>query len=257
MKVKSPLLLLSFSFLLLQSLCAQNKERFVDALDVFDPNRIEDITYKLVLYNQNNDKLSDIAILDRSISKEKYNQTPSIRITEEYTNNKTHTKTLCFVESKTLLPLYLEVNTNDTLTKKYYFEKNKIHLTEIRNSEEIKKELDYQAGAFLSNSFSEILQSIDFSNYKKIQFSTFSPGKNPGIFNVEVIDEKKFKLPNKQFIDSWVVQFTIVRPNGETKSGGYRYIDKKSGKVLAFKTHINSDNYFTYQMNLLEHPINE
>ncbi|TJY37808.1 hypothetical protein [Pontimicrobium aquaticum] len=259
MKLKSLLLLvlINFNYFFSINLIGQNKESFVNAVDIFNPSRVKNVKYKLVLYNQKENALSDIAILDRKISRDTYNQTPIIKITEEYNNNKTNTKTLCYIDLKTLLPLYLEVQSSDTLIKKYNFKKDKILLVEIKNSKEIKKEFNNQTGVFLSNSFSEILQSIDFSKNKRVQFKTFSPEKKPAVFKIKVIDEKDFILPNKQSIETWVLQFTVERSNGEVKSGGYRYIDKKSGKVLAFKTDINSDSFFTYQMNLLEEPFDE
>lgn len=214
----------------------------------FNPDRIQEAEYKLIMYNQGENKISSIGILDRKVEFFEFDSIPAIKISELYTNGVTKNKTITFINKETLKPMYLEETRNDTLLSKSHFNKKTIQKYEFNSEEVIENELPNYSDSFASNSFSEIIQGYNFNIYEKVEFKTFRPGSIPGLFIVERIGQEDFDLPSEGKLQTWLLKFTRIDENGEEVPAGFRYIDKESGKVLRFKTEIESDTYFTYQI---------
>src|SRR5947209_7781874 len=102
----------------------QNKSgpaaRPVDIKQVFDPSRIKEARYKLVMYNQDGNAVSDVTILDREIAVLKYENRPALRTTEILTKGNSRIKTIAYVDRGTLLPLYSEESTDEVVTQKTF-----------------------------------------------------------------------------------------------------------------------------------------
>ncbi len=213
-----------------------------------NPDRVQEAEYKLIMYNQDKNKISNIGILDRKVEFFEFDSIPAIKISEVYTDGFTKNITTTFINKETLKPIYLEKSRNDTLLSKSHFNKETIKNYEFNSEEVIENELPNYSDSFASNSFSEIIQGYNFNIYEKVEFKTFSPGSIPGIFGVERVGQEDFELPNEGKLQTWLLKFTRIDENGEQTPAGFRYIDKETGKVLRFKTEIESDSYFTYQI---------
>lgn len=231
----------------------------VNASNVFsgtgdlDSKRIEEASYKLIMYNQLDGEINNIGLLQRDIKYTNYEGKSSITITEVYRNNEVENTTIVIISREDLAPLYQEKSRNDTLFSKTYFEGETIRHLEYSSGTEEEKKFETPENAYISNSFSELVQANNFEENKEVTFRTFSPGREPASFKVERIGEEEFYLPGKESFEVYVLKFTMTTSDGTEKPGGYRYIDKKSGKVLAFRTEIDSNDFFTYQMVFLEY----
>ncbi len=222
-----------------------------DLRKVFDPKRIAQTRYKLVLYNQDESGISNLSVLEREIARESYQTKPALRITETLTQGVSRTKTTVFVDLTTISPLYFEHSADGTVTKKAYFADGKEIILDISNGVEKKSELQIGASIFLSNSFSELLQANDFGKNPIVQFQTVSPGSTPNHYIAERFGEENIALSPNKPINCWIVRFTRLDPDGKKSVTGYRYIEKTSGHVLMFKSDLNSSKFFTYQVLLL------
>jgi len=230
----------------------KNKIDTVNLSGSLNANRIELGNYILAMYNQNKDTISNCIILNRQISKENYGSIPCIKIIETNKNVNSNNVTTIYIDSKTLKPVAYESNSADTNIVKAVFENGKMILSTAKNGNETKTESDVFPSAFLSNSFSELVQSNDFNKNSVVKFQTFTPGYPRNQFIVERIGEKKFSTLGIANIDCWLLKFTRIDSKGNSLNAGYRYVDKKNGKVLLFKTDINSSRFFTYQILFLK-----
>lgn len=221
-----------------------------DAKDWLNASRIEEGNYKIV-FDLNKDGQSKVSILNRIVTREMYNSRPCIKITEINTSESPKTKTIVYIDAKTLKPLFSENSSNDVLVQKAIFAKDKITVVNIENGAEKVTETPISSEPFASSSFSELLQANDFSKNRIINFETINPGNPAGRFKAERIDEKEFSIPGGGKIDCWVLKFTRTDSKGTEGPAGYRYVDKKSGKVVMFKTDINTENFSYYQMLFL------
>jgi hypothetical protein len=220
--------------------------------DVFKPARIKEGDYTLVMYNQNGASLSNIALLKREIINQTFESKLCIKITETLTQGATRNRTTVYVDAKTLSPLFYEMSANDTLVQKATFENGKSILQVFADGVEKRSEQIVSAKSFLSNSFSELIQAVDFEKTNAVKFETFSPGKPSNQYVAERIDEKEFTLQNNQKIATWVLRFTRIDSKGAKTLAGYRYVDKVYGKVLMYKSDIKAENFFTYQTLFLQ-----
>jgi len=220
--------------------------------NIFNPSRIEDAHYKLIMYNQNGDTLSGITIMDRQISREEFKSNPCIKITETNLSAAVRNKVILYMDAKTLKPQYFESYTGDTLIQKADFENGKTALYDIKNGIETKSESVVSENMFLSNSFSELVQSNDFGKTPVVNFETFTPGRASNQFKVEKVGEKEYSIPGHKNIACWLLKFTRIDALGNKSLAGFRYVDKNSGKVLMFKSDIESNNFFTYQLIFLQ-----
>jgi len=235
-------------FSLTSKICGQIPINDIPELTrVFNADRIEAANYKLMMYNQNKDTISRITVLKRDISRETYQSVPCIRITENNQSNGSNTRSMIYIDAKILRPLYYEYSEGDTVTQKASFENGNMTLIETRKGIEKKTQAVIATKIFLSNCFSEILQANDFSKNPSIKFETITPGRTANQFIVQRIGEKQLISFNKQAIDCWILKFTRL-DNGKETPAGYRFVDKNNGKVLLFKTLIDSDAFFTYQV---------
>lgn len=220
--------------------------------NIFKPSRIEDAHYRLIMYNQNSDTLSGLTVMDRQIKREDFNSTPCIKITETNLSSAVRNKVIIYMDAKTLKPQYFESYIGDTLIQKATFEDRKMTLYDIKNGAETKSESIVSENMFLSNSFSELVQSNDFGKNPVVNFETFTPGRATNQFMVKRVGEKEFSIPGQKNIACWLLKFTRIDSNGIKSSAGFRYVDKKSGKVVMFKSDIESNTFFTYQMIFLQ-----
>ena len=242
-------LLLFFSAILIIGHVSAQKSGSIstDLHHVFKPERIKEDNYKIVIYSQDNDTVSNVKILDRRIIREKFKGIRCIKITEISGNNRTNV----YMDAKSLAPRYFESFSGDTLMQKAEFENTKETITDIKNGIEKRTEVEISPTIFFSNCFSELVQSNDFKINPSIEFETFNPGKPSNHFIVEKTGEKVFSLLGKK-IDCWILKFTRMDTSGNKVPAGFRYIDKSSGKVLMFKTDIASNKFFAYQTIFLE-----
>ena len=227
----------------------QNKRRSlpVDLRNALDSSRIKETRYKIVLYNQNDDHVSDVNVLDREVVRVAYESKAAIRITERDTENGSRKKTIVFVDAKTLMPLYFEESSNGAIVKKAYFDHGKETIVRSENGVDNKTESQLAASVFFANSFSELLQANDFRKNPVVQFQTVNPGNSPNDYIAERFAEKEFVISPNKSIDCWVVSFTRVDSSGKSTPTGFRFIDKTTGKVLMYKSDLESPKFFTYQ----------
>lgn len=221
--------------------------------DLLNTDRIEEAHYRLLMLTRNRktEVISEIYILDRQVEREPCENGDCITVTEIQDRPGSRTKIVARANAKDLEPRLLEVSRNDTMLQRFTFTDGKIFAAEMKEGEMVETEMDLPEGVYLSNTFSEIVQAIDFGRHTSAEFSTIFPGRDPGLFTVERIDEKTITLPNKKSIDCWVLKFTRTGSDGRQTPGGVRYVDKKSGKVLTFEFPIDTENVFTYQMLFL------
>jgi hypothetical protein len=219
----------------------------VELTKVLDSRRIKEARYKIVLYNQDEDQISKVNVLNRQISRATYESKSAIRITEAGIENGLSKMTTVFVDQLTLMPLYFEEKSSGTIVRKAYFDHGKEILILIENGVEKRSEAQLSVSIFLSNSFSELLQANDFRKNPAVRFQTVNPGNAANVFIAERFAEKDFMVSPNKLISCWVVKFTRIDSNGKETPTGFRYIDKISGKVLMFKSDLESRTFFTYQ----------
>jgi len=215
-----------------------------------DASRIEEAHYKLFIYNQNKGVPSNLSVLERTISRENYRTIPSIKISEINDVSKPRTKTVLYIDAKSLKPLYFEMSDDDTPLVRATFDNGKVRIIDVSSGTEKVSETELPPDAYLSNSFSELVEANDFGKNPVSIFSVFTPGKAVGRFRVERIGQQKFDLPDGHQIDCWVLKFTKTDSQGAETPGGYRFVDKKSGKVIMFKSSLDSDTFISYQILL-------
>ncbi len=228
------------------------KYSFVEADSIFNSVRIENAAYKLVMYNQNKDTISNLTVIDRQVTRETYNSVRCIKITEMNNQSKPATKTIAYIDINSLLPVHFETFLNDTLIQKADFDGIKALIIDYKNGKEAVSEIGLSKPVFLSNSFSELLQAIDFERNKIVRFETFSPGKSTNQFIVERDGETGFPIPGGEIIKCWLLKFRRLDSKGNESVAGYRYADKQTGKVLLYKSNIDTQIYFTYQLLFLK-----
>jgi hypothetical protein len=230
---------------------AQDKSA-IELSKICNASRIEQTTYKLLMFNQNKDAISNPTVVERTISRENYKSQPSIKITETNQTSSPNTRTVIYIDATTLKPLYFEASNDGTPVQKASFDNNKVNIVDISNGTEKLTEMPNPADSYLSNSFSELVQANDFGKNRLIRFGTFSPGKPINRFVVERVREHKFEIPGGKVIDCWILKFTKTDSNGVESLAGYRYVDKRSGKVLMYKSDLKTDSFFTYQIIFLK-----
>jgi hypothetical protein len=156
-------------------------------------SRIEEANYELVMYQQKGDVVSNLTVVDRRITKEDYHSHPSVKIVETNRVDTPKTKTLIYIDRKTLKPIYFETSADNVLVQKANFEKDKITIVDIINGQEKTSEAP-NSGAYLSNSFSELIQANDFGKNRAVKFETVTPGKPANRFVVENVGEKEYSM---------------------------------------------------------------
>lgn len=150
------------------------------------------------------------------------------------------------MEQQSLAPVFRKEMVNDSLIETQEIKNNKVLIYNAQDKQI--NEMDKPKDAYLSNAFSELVQANDFNKHPNISFSTFRPGKPKiGRFVARMVQEEKLKSVYGE-VQCLIIQFVKLAKNGEEIPAGYRYIDKNTGKVLAFKTSLNSDSYFMYQI---------
>lgn len=167
-------------------------------------NRISEDNYKVFSYQKDGSLFSNISILNRQIERTDYEGQKCIRITESETEPRKVNKTTIFINDKTLGPLYYEIRVNDTVTEKADFDHQFMWFTDSVNSKGGKKKIEIQSSFYLSNSFSELVECVDFKKYPKVRFETISPGKAPHQFFAERIAEKDIRSLVGQ-LDCWLL----------------------------------------------------
>lgn len=227
-------------------------DKFMDLQNVFNPDRIKETNYKLVMFRQLENSVTGIAINDRQIKTEQFHEKKCLRITESLVADRSKSRTVIYIDFISLLPEYFESYSNDTLVQKATIEEGKWVNYEFKNGMDRKTILETPIHTFISNSFSELIQANDFGKNSNIMFATFTPGKPINQFQVERIDEMVVPSLDSNGIACWVLKFTRIDPNGNTSIAGYRWVEKKSGKVIMYKSEIGVPSYFTYQLLLIE-----
>jgi hypothetical protein len=238
-----------FTVLFLLAVLTEFSQNGRRAESYFDPTRIEEANYNLVMYQNGGNTLSNLTIINRAITRENYGSNAAIKIVETNNTTSPKTKTLIYVDAKTLRPLYFESGSDEVITQKAFFEGNTIRSVDAVSGREMAETVDSEI--YLSNSFSELIQAHDFGRTPVLRFETFSPGKSANRFVAERVGEQKFLLLQGKAFNCWIVKFTRTDTKGETSIAGYRYVDKSSGKVLMFKSDLVANNYFTYQILFL------
>ncbi|WP_421803089.1 hypothetical protein [Flagellimonas sp.] len=240
-------LYLNLAIFLLYGLNCSSQSNNINGLDkVYDPNRIEPLAYKLVMFNTTPDSISSISILERKISFEKYKGRDCVKISETNHSGKNKTTTISYMDQHSLAPVCRKEMVNDSLIQIQEIKGNRVFIYNALGKQinDVEKPKD----AYLSNAFSELVQSNDFNKHPNISFSTFRPGKpKVGRFVARMVQEEKIKFVYGE-VQCLIIQFVKLAENGEEIPAGYRYIDKTTGKVLAFKTNLNSNTYFMYQI---------
>lgn len=233
-------------FFLFSLLCSAQSNKIIDLNKVYDPNRIEPLAYKLAMFNTTSDSISSLSILDRRVSFEKYKGRDCIKIIETNYSGKDKITTISYMEQQSLAPVFRKEMVNDSLIETQEIKNNKVLIYNAQDKQI--NEMDKPKDAYLSNAFSELVQANDFNKHPNISFSTFRPGKPKiGRFVARMVQEEKLKSVYGE-VQCLIIQFVKLAKNGEEIPAGYRYIDKNTGKVLAFKTSLNSDSYFMYQI---------
>ena len=226
---------------------AQSKKDTFNVLQVIQTARIKEAQYKIVQFRQSKDEISNIALLDRRVTVEEFNNEKCLKIIETANTGNSRNKVVCYVDLGNLRPKYMETASNDTLAQKYIFENNKIICTTLKDKKETVTEMSLPENTFLSNSFSEIVQSVDFKKYSNYKFATFSPGRPSNIFIVSLVGKKTIIKQADKKINCWLLKFTRIDSSGHSTLGGYRYVDE-TGKILLYKSDIGTDTFFAYQL---------
>lgn len=226
--------------------CSAQSKSIINLGEVLDPNRIEPLAYKLAMFNTTPDSISSLSILDRKVSFEKYKGRDCIKISETNYSGKGKTTTISYMDQQSLAPVSRKEMVNDSLIETQEIKNNRVLIYNAQGKQI--NEVDKPKDAYLSNTFSELVQANDFIKHPIISFSTFRPGKpKVGRFVARMVQEEKIKFVYGE-VQCLIIQFVKLAENGKEIPAGYRYIDKTTGKVLAFKTNLNSNTYFMYQI---------
>jgi hypothetical protein len=208
--------------------------------------RISDDDYNVVNYQKKGSELSNVTILNRKVEHSDFEGKKCIKITELDPISNAVNKTTIIIEEKNLAPLYYETSVNDTLIRKAVFQGNFMLLTDSMKTKSIQKKIELPATTFLSNSFSELVESADINKYPKYTFETITPGLPAHRFFVEKVNEAAIPLTTR-VIDCYLLKFTVTDLDNKLVATVYRYVDKKYGKVIALKTNIDKADFFGYE----------
>jgi hypothetical protein len=193
-----------------------------------------------------------MAITDRHIERQIYNSILCLKVTEINTMPGSTTKTIVYADQKTLAPVYYESWKNDTMTRKAVFRGNEMTVSDFENDIESKSVHTIPGKPYFSHSFSELVQSNDFSKTKVITFETLTPGRPIGRFVAERTGEKEFVMAEGKAFLCWLVKFTRIDQEGKSSIVGYRFIDKVSGQVIMYKSDLGPGKVYAYQQMFLQ-----
>ncbi|MCB0280760.1 MAG: hypothetical protein KDD94_14720, partial [Calditrichaeota bacterium] len=195
----------------------------------FDAKRIQNLTYQLAMFQSQPDSITNMIILKREISRENYGSKPAIKIIETQMNKADHDQVIIYIDARDMKPLsYEKFSKHKKVISAQINDDQTISMTEFSDSGEKKSTIELPKGKFFSNSFSEIVQSIDFNKTKTATYHTFTPGYPGAQIDVERIDEYTEHSVSGRDYNCWILKFTIVQNDGKTRAGGYRYVDKKT-----------------------------
>ncbi|HVS92574.1 MAG TPA: hypothetical protein VHE59_11105 [Mucilaginibacter sp.] len=208
--------------------------------------KIKEDNYLNINYQKNGENFSNLSTLSRRVVDTEYQGEKCIKIVEIQSGTKAKNKAVSIVDRGTLRPVYYEASINDTLTQKARFDGETMIFSDSLAYKPVEKKIAISPSLFLSTTFSELMESVDFNRYSKVRFQTISPGRTPHEFFVERIKPVTASLLMGK-INCWLLKFTVIDPNSKPVPAGYRYIDRESGQVIAFKTAPDALSYLSYE----------